>query len=171
MSKPRGQKRRTVSLRFSNLRLPAGSQSINRNIVRLSTQLNLIYMGAKTMRNKILLILMCVLLSACGQIVLPVKATTDKDEVFTGELKASLIEGSAHLTNNSGITCNGTYDQFSTEQVIMMYMSCSDGRHGKVVATRDLPLGVARSGTCAGKMNDGTQFTCAWGKRIAEMPQ
>ena len=123
------------------------------------------------MKKPFLLIVMCGLLSACGQIVLPVKATTDKDEVFTGELKASLIEGSAHLTNNSGITCDGTYDQFSTEQVVMMYMSCSDGRHGKVVATRDLPLGTARSGTCSGKMNDGTKFTCAWGKRIEEMLQ
>jgi hypothetical protein len=123
------------------------------------------------MNKRVLFIIMCGLLSACGEIRVPVKAETNKDEVFTGEIIASLTEGSAHLESTNGITCRGTYDQFSTEQVVMMYMSCSDGRHGKLTATRDLPLG-SQSGTGIGKMNDGTQVTFAWGnKRINEMGQ
>jgi hypothetical protein len=127
--------------------------------------------GVTAMEKLFLLILICGMLSACGEIRIPVKAETDKDEVFKGEIIASLTEGSAHLASKSGVTCNGTYDQFSTEQVVMMYMSCSDGRHGKITATRDLPLG-SQSGIGMGKMNDGTQVTFAWGnRRISEMDQ
>jgi hypothetical protein len=121
------------------------------------------------MKTKYLLILVCGLLSGCGQIRVPVQAETDKDEVFTGEIVASLTEGSTHLESKSGIKCQGTYDQFTTEQIVMLYISCSDGRHGKITATRDLPLG-SQSGTGSGKMNDGTQVTFAFGnRRIAEM--
>ena len=112
---------------------------------------------------------MCGLLSACGAIVYPAKAVTDKGEVYTGETKVSLAGGSFHLDSKSGETCHGTFDPFFTEQVIMMYMSCSDGKHGKLAATRDLPLGTP-SGTGNGVMSDGTKFTFAYGQsRIQEL--
>jgi len=104
--------------------------------------------------------------------VAPIRAETDKDEVYVGELRASLIEGSAKLSTSSGDTCHGTFDQFSAGQpTVMMYISCDDGRHGKMISHPDPPVGSG-TGTGTGTLNDGTKVTFAWGnKRISEMDQ
>jgi len=123
------------------------------------------------MKRRLLLVVMCGLLSGCAERVLPLRVVTDKDEMFIGELKWSLSEGTAHVTSKSGVTCHATYDQLNNVQVVKMYMSCSDGRHGTVMATRDLPLGCGH-GTGTGKLTDGTQVTFAWGQqRIDEIAQ
>lgn len=123
------------------------------------------------MKHTFLLLVMCGLLSACVGRVLPLRMVTDKDEVFTGELKWSPSEGTAQVTGPNGMTCKGTYDQFNNVQIVKMYVSCSDGRHGTVTAIRDLPLGCGH-GTGSGKLSDGTQLTFAWGQtRIDGMTQ
>ena len=122
------------------------------------------------MKKVALLFLMCGFLAACTERVLPIRMVTDRDEVFAGQLKWSLSEGTAQVKSANGITCHATYDQLNNVQVVKMYVSCSDGRHGTVIATRDLPLGCGH-GTGTGKLNDGTQITFAWGTRIQEMDQ
>jgi len=125
-------------------------------------------MKMKKIFYSLLPLLMCGLLSACGSINLPIRAVSDKSEVFTGTVHASLVDGSFMLTSESGIACHGTYDQFSREPNLKMYITCSDGRHGVMLANRDLPVGSG-SGTGSGTLNDGTKITFAYGKRISEM--
>ena len=126
------------------------------------------------MKNIILLIFMCGLLSACAVATGPIRAESSKGEVFNGEVKVYLTDGVFNLASKSGITCHGTYDRYLTQDPaipLIVYVSCSDGRHGKAVAKMDLPLG-RKTGTGTGTMNDGTRFDFAWGKsRIDEMDQ
>lgn len=114
------------------------------------------------MKKSFLCLSACSLVCACS-VTFPVKGTTDKGEIFTGEAVASLSEGVFNITSNNGISCNGTYDQLSTEPTIKVYVKCSDGRHGMVLAKRDDSL---QNGVGTGKMNDGTKFTFAFGNKI-----
>ena len=123
------------------------------------------------MKKYILLILICGMLSACVEIKAPVRAVTAQDEVFIGESKATLIEGSVNIASNNGVKCHGTFDQFAAKNPLMMYISCSDGRHGTITAIRDIPFNRP-SGTGEGEWSDGTKFTFAFGQqRIREMNQ
>jgi len=121
------------------------------------------------MKHTFLLLVMCGLLTACVEVRAPVRATTNKEEVFTGEARATLYEATIHIESTHGTTCNGTFDQFSQQNPLMMYISCSDGRRGTITAIRDIPLS-RNSGSGTGEWSDGTKFKFAYGQnRIDEM--
>ena len=120
------------------------------------------------MKKILSLLLMSALLSGCASIQVPAEAVArkgGKSEVFTGVIKASLTEGVFELTSKKGTTCHGTYDQFSMEVTLLAYVTCSDGRHGKIVSTRDMPM-TKESGHGTGTLNDGTKFNFTFGPNI-----
>jgi hypothetical protein len=115
------------------------------------------------------LVLASGLVSGCISQTVPVRAVTNKDEVFTGAITATwgigTNEGTVHAQTANGTSCDGTYDPLvlATQKAVMLYLSCSDGRHGTVKAVMDFPLS-RRSGIGSGEWKDGTKITFAWGQ-------
>jgi phage-related tail fiber protein len=76
---------------------------------------------------------------------------------------ASLSGGSFSVTDGK-LTCGGSYDSMSLEPTITMQTSCSDGRKGIVVATRD-STGTSGHGTVT--LNDGMEGKFIFGPAAA----
>lgn len=93
------------------------------------------------------------------------QGVTDKGEAFKGQITASVVDGSFEVPSPNGATCHGKYDQFSTEPTIKSYVSCSDGRHGRIIAYRNSSL---EGGTGTGEMSDGTNFSFTFGNDVRD---
>ena len=83
-----------------------------------------------------------------------------------GSATGAIDGGTFQVTNLDGLTCNGTYDSLDRSPTITGNVVCSDGRHGKVLITRDTTL---RNGSGHGKMNDGTTFKFMFGHMVNVM--
>ncbi|RUS66562.1 hypothetical protein CUZ56_01842 [Saezia sanguinis] len=89
-----------------------------------------------------------------------------KSEALMGEAYASLSQGTFYASDSSGFFCNGDYDQFSTNAMLEVKVSCSDGRTG---TARVLRYGEnLMNGSGMGKLEDGTEFRILMGEKVHE---
>lgn len=88
----------------------------------------------------------------------------DVEKPLMGEAVASLSSGRFTVSNMDGYVCEGTYDQFTQSPMLQTDVSCSDGRHGKVMVMRTGPNLINGSGE--GVLDDGTKFKVLMGEAI-----
>ncbi len=88
----------------------------------------------------------------------------DVEKPLMGEAVATLASGRFTVSNVDGYVCEGTYDQFTQSPMLQTDVTCSDGRHGKVMVMRTGPNLINGSGE--GVLNDGTKFKVLMGEAI-----
>ncbi len=93
-------------------------------------------------------------LTGCASITVPAQGVASTGEAFTGTATAKISgEGTFELKGSSGATCSGKYDAMDMTKTISIPMTCSDGRTGTVIATRNA-AGTGGSGTAS--LSDGS---------------
>jgi hypothetical protein len=111
------------------------------------------------MRKYVLFACISLALSGCA-ITEPVAVIGKNGQILRGTCHASLAGASFQVTDGR-LTCSGSYNGYDTSTTIKMPVSCSDGRKGFVVATRQAS-GLDGSGKVT--LNDGTQADFVFGK-------
>ena len=105
---------------------------------------------------------------ACSGVVTditePVLVIDQKGEVLHGEATASLARGGSFWASSGTFTCSGTYDVSIHDLTITIPTTCSDGRTGTIVATREAS-GRGGSGTVT--LSDGTHGLFGFGKKMS----
>lgn len=100
------------------------------------------------------------LLSACS-VSSPVVGIMEPGIPMQGEAVAS-TSGAGRFTvrNLDGLVCSGPYDAADMQPTIEMEIFCSDGRKGRVLATRSASM---TAGTATAKLDDGTRGRFVFG--------
>lgn len=93
----------------------------------------------------------------------PAVVISKSGQVLRGTAMGSLAGGTFTVSNGS-LTCGGNYDAVDTSPTISTAVTCSDGRRGIVIATRD-NSGLAGAGTV--RMTDGEEATFMFGPAAA----
>lgn len=107
------------------------------------------------------LILMAFTLTGCSVSTALVVQTEDQKDPLMGTATASLTRGDFAVENLSGMSCNGTYDQFTQSPVLKVNFVCNDGRTGSAQVVR---TGAnLENGSGSGKLSDGTRFKILMG--------
>jgi hypothetical protein len=106
--------------------------------------------------------LLALSISACT-VREPVVVIGQNGEILRGTTTASLSGGSFSATDGK-LTCAGHYDSLNTSPTISMPATCSDGRQGIVIVTRD-NSGTSGSGTV--RLTDGSTATFMFGSAAA----
>jgi hypothetical protein len=101
-------------------------------------------------------------LGACT-ITEPVVVIGQNGQILRGTVTAALTGGSFSASDGK-LTCAGTYNSWDVSTTISMPVTCSDGRRGIVIATRD-DSGLAGSGTI--RLTDGSTATFIFGAGAA----
>lgn len=101
-------------------------------------------------------------LSACT-VTEPVVVIQQNGHMLKGTVHAALNGGSFTATDGT-LTCGGGYDALDMSVTISIPVTCSDGRRGIVIATRDAS-GLSGSGTV--RLTDGTEATFLFGSAAA----
>jgi hypothetical protein len=101
-------------------------------------------------------------LAACS-VTEPVVVIGQNGQILRGTTTAALMGGS-FTASDGKLTCSGTYDSWDLSATISMPVTCSDGRKGIVIATRD-NSGIAGSGTI--RLTDGSTATFLFGPAAA----
>lgn len=114
-------------------------------------------------RNAMIAALFVAVVLAGCTMTWPVAVIGQKGEILRGTATASLGSGSFSVTNGK-LTCGGGYDSLDTSATITIPVTCSDGRRGVAIVTRD------RSGQSGGgtvRMTDGEEATLIFGQAAA----
>jgi hypothetical protein len=106
--------------------------------------------------------LLALSISACT-VREPVVVIGQNGEILRGTTTASLSGGSFSATDGK-LTCAGHYDSLDTSPTLSMPTTCSDGRSGIVIVTRD-NSGTSGSGTV--RLTDGSTATFMFGAAAA----
>lgn len=93
----------------------------------------------------------------------PVVVIGQNGQILRGTTTATLTSGSFTATDGK-LTCAGTYNSLDMSPTISMAVTCSDGRRGIVIATRD-NSGTSGSGTV--RLTDGSTATFLFGAAAA----
>lgn len=101
-------------------------------------------------------------LTACS-ITEPVVVIGQNGQILRGTTTAALTGGSFTVSDGK-LTCGGSYDAWDLSTTISMAVTCSDGRKGIIIATRD-NSGTAGSGTV--RLSDGSTATFLFGSAAA----
>jgi len=101
-------------------------------------------------------------ISACA-ITEPVVVISQNGETLRGTTRASVFGGAFSVTDGI-LTCAGNYNAMDPSITISMPVTCSDGRRGIVIATRDAS-GLSGSGTV--RLSDGSTATFLFGSAAA----
>jgi hypothetical protein len=102
------------------------------------------------------------LLAGCS-ITEPVVVIAQNGQILRGTSTATLAGGSFTVSDGS-LTCSGSYNSLDLSPTISMPVTCSDGRRGIVIATRD-NSGTSGAGTV--RLSDGMQGTFMFGAAAA----
>lgn len=101
------------------------------------------------------------LLTGCASFTVPAQGVSTSGETFAGTATAKISgEGYFELKSSSGAICSGKYDAMDMAKTIIVPLSCSDGRTGKVIATRNA-AGTGGSGTAT--LSNGTTAVFTFG--------
>lgn len=90
----------------------------------------------------------------------PVAVISKNGQILRGTATATMSGGSFQVTDGR-LTCAGSYDALDDSLTISMPTTCSDGRRGIVIATRDRS-GLSGAGTV--RMSDGEEATFMFGR-------
>jgi L,D-peptidoglycan transpeptidase YkuD (ErfK/YbiS/YcfS/YnhG family) len=102
-------------------------------------------------------IALAVALSGCS-VTQPV-AVVSKTGIMRGSATASMSGGQFQVADEHG-TCGGTYDPMSGAETISAKVTCSDGRRGIAIITRE---GDGQSGHGNVRLDDGTEASLIFG--------
>jgi len=97
-------------------------------------------------------------LCACS-VTEPVVVIGQNGQILRGTTTAAVTGGSFTVSDGK-LTCAGTYDAWDMSTTISMPVTCSDGRRGIIIATRD-NSGISGSGTV--RLTDGSTATFLFG--------
>lgn len=91
---------------------------------------------------------------ASGPIRLPIVGKLSDGETAQGNVSIDMSTnvGTVSIITLNGLNCSGTYDGHDNSNTITIPVTCSNGQHGMVIATRDAS-GVA--GTASAKLSNG----------------
>ena len=103
------------------------------------------------------------LLVAACTVTEPVVVIGKNGEILRGTTTASLSGGSFYVSDGK-LTCGGSYNSMDTSPTISMPVTCSDGRRGIVIVTRD-NSGTSGAGTV--RLTDGSEATFMFGAAAA----
>lgn len=103
------------------------------------------------------------LIGGCA-ITEPVAVIDQHGGILKGTTTAGVFGDGHFSVTNGTITCAGSYNSLDMSTTISMPVTCSDGRRGIVIATRD-NSGVDGSGTI--RMSDGSTATFLFGSAAA----
>jgi len=101
--------------------------------------------------------------AACS-ITEPVVVIGQNGQMLRGATTAALSGGSFTVTDGK-LTCGGSYNSWDMSLTISMPVTCSDGRQGIVIATRD-SSGTSGSGNV--RLSDGSSSTFLFGATAAD---
>ncbi len=107
---------------------------------------------------------MALALCACA-VTEPVVVIDQSGRMLSGTTTAALSGGHFSVTDGK-LTCSGIYNALNMSQTISIPATCSDGRNGMVIATRD-PSGTSGSGTI--RLSDGTVAQFAFGSAVSNL--
>jgi hypothetical protein len=108
------------------------------------------------------IVAMAAALSGCS-VTVPVAVISKDGQILRGTTTASLAGGEFHATDGK-LTCGGTYDVNSGSITLNAKVTCSDGRTGFVIATRDRG---GQSGSGRVRLSDGTEADFVFGNAAA----
>lgn len=96
----------------------------------------------------------------------PVVGRLSSGAAMQGTVTAS-TDGVGQFTASTtdGLSCSGTYDALDDANTITFPVTCSDGRKGVVIATRD---NTKVKGTAIAELEDGTRGEFIFGQVSAE---
>jgi hypothetical protein len=109
------------------------------------------------MRRFVFCGIMTLFLASCAMTV-PVAVITHDGHILRGENEASLAAGTFTVTDGK-LTCTGSYNPLNESRTITVTVSCSDGRTGIAIATRDSAI----SGGGKVTLSDGSEATFIFG--------
>ncbi len=110
----------------------------------------------------------CMMLAACAVFLsgctvdYPILVENDMGLLMRGRGELYPTGGSFSIMDQS-LTCSGSYESYNTEWTFVIPTTCSDGRTGTVLATRD--SGLSGRGTMT--LNDGTTVRFFYGAAAA----
>lgn len=109
-------------------------------------------------------------LAACGPLLvsLPVVGKLSNGETAQGSVIQNLSTnvGTFDIATLSGLTCSGTYSLADGRSTITIPVTCSNGRKGTVIATRDA---TGAAGTAIGRIEGGLSGRFLFGYVSAQM--
>lgn len=97
----------------------------------------------------------------CGSITVPVAVVGDQGFILRGTATAAFSGEGTFSVAGRGLTCAGNYNSLNPSPTIQMPVTCSDGRKGIIIATRN-PDGLSGSGRV--RLEDGTEADFIFGK-------
>lgn len=102
-----------------------------------------------------------------GCVHVPLAAKIDgTDDVLLGNATGYLTgQGDFEAKNLDGLYCKGSYNSIDQSPTIEANVSCSDGRDGVMLITRNKDL---QSGSGKGKLSDGSIFKFVFGDSVHE---
>lgn len=116
------------------------------------------------MKKTVLVMLLIIVLSGCSVKTPLVGELSDGTDVLMGEAVATVFSGTFEVSNSSGLSCQGVYDQYTTSPQLKTSVTCNDGRHGEVTILRTGPN--LTNGSGIGKLNDGTSLRILIGDMV-----
>jgi hypothetical protein len=111
------------------------------------------------MRRSIVAAIATTSLTACTATA-PVAVISDDGKVMRGTATANAHGGSFRV-DGGGRTCGGSYDSFKSALTLSVPVTCSDGKKGIAIITRD-PCLCSGSGRI--RMQDGSEADFVFGQ-------
>lgn len=121
------------------------------------------------MKKSLVVTIITIFISGCS-ITVPVVAKKESGAIFIGQAKAGLSQsqGTMDLYNDeSGTECHGTYDQWNSDSLLRVKMTCSDGSHGtaNIMRTKDT-LNGSGEGYLTHSDGKRERILAAFGERV-----
>ncbi|GEM_PF-1671457 len=112
-------------------------------------------------------LLACLLLSGCGTYTTPAAVKLDDGTALIGTTTAAVSGGHFQLaTSDKTLSCSGNYDALDLKPTISIPVTCSDGRYGTAVVTRN-PDGLGGHGFVT--TSDGKRGIVAFGNNAGDI--
>lgn len=106
-------------------------------------------------------ILLPALLVGCMTIQVPVTGQLADGTPMAGEaIGAWNGNGTFFVETTRGLRCSGTYNSLSQSPTLIIPVTCSDGRTGRLLSTRQMDM---LSGSAIAELSDGTKGQFVFG--------
>jgi hypothetical protein len=109
----------------------------------------------------------CLILAGCGTYTTPAAVKLDDGTALMGTTTAAVSGGHFQLaTADKSLSCSGNYDALDLKPTISIPVTCSDGRYGTAVVTRN-PDGLGGRGYVT--TSDGKHGVVAFGNNAGDI--
>lgn len=108
-----------------------------------------------------LMIAVTALAGCATEIKVPVSGQLDDGSPISGQAVANLSgAGTFFVAQPGGLRCDGSYDSLLDDPTLILPITCSDGRTGEAIITRELN---GLNGTAIATLSDGTRAQMVFG--------